>query len=265
MRRLLRGTIEWDRLEQVARELAARYDEPTVRVEFLEADNWLSTPFVVNDEWFVKVITKQNALVQALFTGARNLGALSSGNPEGFFESFDGPVEMAEHELEATERMREIGVNAPEPIEAFEIDGLGILVLEYLPTFRVLDELPAEDVEPYATTLFESLATIHDDGLVHGDLRQENVLIRDGKLYFIDATKVSGEGVEAARAYDLACALGVLTPIIGAAGAVQAALTVYSIEDLLEAEEFLDFVNIRPDHDFDAAAIKGEIDKHATG
>lgn len=66
LRRLARGTVEWDRLEAVARELADRYDREVVRVEFLEADNWLSIPLVVNDEWFVKVVTQQNSVVHAL-------------------------------------------------------------------------------------------------------------------------------------------------------------------------------------------------------
>src|SRR6056297_2417772 len=117
IRRLVRGTIEWPRIEAVIREIAERYDREEVRVEFIDADNWLSTPCVVDDEWFVKITTDQNSLVHALFTSVRNLGAFSSGT-EGFFEHFADPVEMAEHELEATRKMREIGLNVPAPIES---------------------------------------------------------------------------------------------------------------------------------------------------
>jgi serine/threonine protein kinase len=262
VRRFFRGTIEWERLEAVAHEITRRYDQSTARVEFLEADNWLSTPFVVNDEWFVKVISTQNSAVHALLTGARNLGAFSSGT-EGFFEHVGTPLGMARRELEATERMREIGVNAPECIEAFEFDGLGVLVMEYLPAFRTLDALPPDRVRAIAPSLIASLATMHDDGLVHGDLRAENVLVQDGDLYFIDATTVRKRQIEAARAYDLACALAVLTPIVGTSEAVEIAFDHYDRADVLSAREFIDFVNIRPDHDFDAAAVKGEIEKAA--
>jgi len=262
VRRFFRGTIEWDRLETVVHEIARRYDQPTARVEFMEADNWLSTPFVVNDEWFVKVISGQNSAVHALLTGARNLGAFSSGT-EGFFEHVDTPLGMARRELEATERMRELGVNAPECIEAFEVDGLGVLVMEYLPAFRTLDALPADRVRAIAPALVGSLAVMHDDGLVHGDLRAENVLFQDDDLYFIDATTVREGRIEAARAYDLACALAVLAPIIGTSETVGIAFERYDRADVLSAREFIDFVNIRPDHDFDAAAVKGEIEKAA--
>ena len=263
LRRLVRGRIDWPDLETVARTIAERYDRDGVRVGFLAADNWLSTPMVIDDDLFVKVISRQNTIVHALFTTGRNLGAVSSGT-EGFFESFQTPYEMARHELEATERMRELGVNAPEPVEAFDVDGYGVVVLEYLPDFRAFDELDVETETELAVDLFEALRTLHDAGMGHGDLRAENVLIRDGELYFIDATNVSAEGQPAIRSYDLACGLAALEPLIGAREAVAAALAAYPVEDLLEALEFLSFVKIRPDHDFEAAALRSEIEKRAT-
>ncbi len=262
LRQLVRGRVDWTDIERVVRELADRYDRDEMRVRFLDADNWLSTPMVIDDDLFVKVITKQNTLVHTLFTTGRNLGAFSAGT-EGFFERYETPYEMARHELEATRQVRDIGVNAPEPIEALEIGDLGVVVLEYLPEFRTLDELPPEDVEALAPSLFDTLRRIHDAGLAHGDLRAENVLVRDGDLYVIDATSVSDDGREPARSYDLASALAALEPLVGAATVIDAALTSYTATELLAARQFLDFVAIRPDHEFDAAGLKGELEKRA--
>jgi serine/threonine protein kinase len=259
-RRLLRGEVPRDRLEAIAADVASRNGAQSVSVELLEADNWLSTPCVVNDRWFVKVISGQNSLVHALLTTGRNLGALSSRS-EGFFEHFGTPVGMAEHELAATRRMRDLGVNVPEPLEAFDHEGYGVLVFEYLPEFEPLDALDPGTVETLAGDLFASLARMHEAGLVHGDLRAENVLVVDGALYFIDATKVREDAIAEARAYDVACALGALEPLVGAKTAVTAATQRHDDGAVLAADSFLDFVNIRPDHDFDAAAIKGEISK----
>jgi tRNA A-37 threonylcarbamoyl transferase component Bud32 len=263
LRRLVRGRLPWSRLEAVVAHLAERYDCERVHVRFLDADNWLSTPMVLDDELFVKVISRQNSLVHAVLTTGRNLGAFSSGT-EGFFEHFGTPYQMAQHELEATKKMRELGINAPEPIEALEFDDLGIVVMEYLPEFESLEALDRSREKELAPQLFESLRTLHDNGLAHGDLRAENVLILDDELYFIDATGVNPDATEDARAYDLACALGALEPLIGVRAAVESALSAYSIEELLAATEFLDFVNIRPDHDFSAASVKGEIEKRAS-
>jgi serine/threonine protein kinase len=263
VRRLVRGQVSWETLEGVARELEERYDRPAVRVAFIEADNWLSTPMVVDDEWFVKVISDQHSLVHALLTAGRNLGTFTSGG-EGFFDHFSTPYEMAEHELEATIRMREIGVNVPAPVEAFEYDDHGVLVLEYLPDFRTLDDLDPPEAEAVAPTLFENLARMHEAGLAHGDLRAENVLLSGGDLYFIDATNVDPGAIEGARAYDLARALAALEPVVGARAAVEAALSAYTPAELLHAEDFLAFVQLRPDHDFDDGRVKGEIEKAAS-
>lgn len=263
-RQLVRGRVDWPELERVATELAERYDREEVHVRFLDADNWLSTPLVLDDDLFVKVITPQNTLVHTLFTTGRNLGVFSSGT-EGFFERFETPYEMARHELEATERMRELGVNAPEPIEALEIGTLGIVVLEYLPEFRTLDELDQELEAALAPDLFEALRTLHDAGLAHGDLRAENVLILGDELYFIDATSVDDDAKEGAQAYDVASAMAALEPLIGARETVAAAAAWYEPPELLAARRFLDFVAIRPDHEFDAASLKGEIEKRADG
>lgn len=261
-RRLLRGQIDRERLQAVAAEVAERYDLSSAEIEVLDANNWLSTPLVIDEQFFVKVISRQHSLLHALLTAGRNLGAYSSGS-EGFFQHFATPLEMAEHEFVATERMREIDLNVPRPVEAFEHDGLGVLVMEYLPEFETLDQLDPAAVERFAVDLFEYLDAMHDAGFAHGDLRSENVLISGGELYFIDATSVDEANLADARAYDVACALAVLEPQIGAATAVAAARTVVDPGTLLTAREFLDFVKVRPDHDFDVVAVKGEIEKSA--
>jgi len=262
LRELVRGEVPAELLERVVSALAERYGLASPTVRRLDADNWLSTPLVLDETYFVKVITRQNSVVHALFTTGRNIGAVTSG-AEGFFSHFGTPYEMAAHELEATRRTREVGLNAPEPVEALEVDGLGVLVLEYLPEFDTLDELDSETERRLATPLFAALARLHANGLAHGDLRAENVLVRDGELYFIDATNVDEAGRDAARAYDLACALAALEPLIGAGPTVAAASRSYHADALRDAEAFLDFVALRPDHAFDAAALKGEIGDRA--
>ena len=104
---------------------------------------------------------------------------------------------------------------------------------------------------------------MHENNFAHGDLRGENVLVADEEIDFIDVTSVNEERIDEARSYDLACALASLTPLIGARDSVVAAREHYTPEELLAAREFLDFVNMRPDHDFDAVSVKGEIEKIA--
>lgn len=263
IRRLLRGQLPQDETEAVAREAARRQGQEFESVRQLETNNWLSIPCVVNERLFVKIVTEQNAFVHGLLTAGRNIGVLTSRS-EGFFERFETPVKMAEHDLEATERIRELGINAPEPIETFAYEEYGVLVLEYIPDFETLNQLDSEAVEAVVPELFESLSMMHEAGLAHGDLRGENVLIVDGEMYFIDATKVREGSIDDARAYDIACALAALQPLIGARTAVRVASEFYTDEELLESEAYLDFVNLRPDHDFDTLQTKGEIEKQVS-
>lgn len=260
--RLVRGSIGWDVLEDLVVELAIRLGRDEMHVTFLETNNWSSIPFVIDDDLFVKIVTPQNALVHALFTGARNLGALTSGS-QGFFDRFEDPVEMAEHEVIAIRQMRSIGVNAPEPVDAFGHGDFGIVVMEYLPAFRTLNDLQFAKRPHLQNNLFETLARMHEHGVVHGDLRAENVLIYKGELYFIDATLVSEEWIDAGRAYDLACAIAIASPRIGAKETIKLATEHFDREELIEARDFLDFVKLRPDHDFDVVQVRGEIETHA--
>ncbi len=260
IRRLLRGQIPDEDVEAVAREASRRQEQTFESVRQLDTDNWLSIPCVVNEKLFVKIVTDQNALVHGLLTAGRNLGAFTSRS-EGFFERFETPISMAEHDLEATRKIRELGINAPKPIEVFEHDEYGVLVLEYLPEFKTLEQLDQPEIEAVASELFESLSLMHEAGIAHGDLRGENVLIVDGEMYFIDATKVSDGPIEDARAYDIACALAALQPLIGARTTISIASEFYDEEVLLDSEAYLDFVNLRPDHDFDTLQMKGEIEK----
>jgi serine/threonine protein kinase len=262
VRRLLRGTVPEAVLEGVARETCERRGAPFDSVRLLEADNWLSTPAVVNDRWFVKVVSERNTLIQGLFTTSRNLGAFASGT-EAFFQRFDSPVEMAEHELAATREMARLGVNVPEPLEAFEYENYGVVVLEFLHEFAALDALDRATVTQFAPELFESLARMHEAGLAHGDLRGENVLVAEGELYFVDATNVDEAALEDARAYDLACALAALEPLVGASVAIEAAQRHHPPEMLVASERYLDFVTLRPDHSCDTRTLRGEIDKIA--
>lgn len=262
VRRLVRGSLDWELLEAVCMEVARRLDREEVHVTFLETDNWSSIPFVVDDDYFVKIVTPQNALVHALFTGARNLGAITSGS-QGFFDRFDNPYEMAAHEMEAIERIRDLGLNAPEPIECFEYGDFGVIIMEYLPSFSTLGDRDLEANQGLVDELFKSLALMHENDVVHGDLRADNVLVEDGDLYFIDATLVRATWREDGMAYDLASAIAIISPQLGPRRAVQLAMRHYSGEQLLAAREFLDFVKLRPDHDFDLVQLRGELESHA--
>lgn len=79
LRRLVRGRVSQGDGERVVDAVGERYDHEPRHTRYLDADNWLSTPLVVDDRFFVKVISRQHSAVHALLTTGRNLGVYSSG------------------------------------------------------------------------------------------------------------------------------------------------------------------------------------------
>lgn len=214
-----------------------------VELSSIDGENWLSVPLVLNDEYFVKVVTEQNTWTHSLFTTARNLGARVSGNGP-FFETFSSPAEMARHEFESARRMREAGVRAPEPIDVVEGDGEALLLFEYLDGFVTLSDAELDDAT--VREVFGMLRRLHENGLAHGDFSLENVLIVDGEVYFIDSTSVADDGHDDAVAYDLACALGAFSSRLPPADVVDLASEFFGSDDLRHALDFVAVVRLRP-------------------
>ena len=241
-RSILRGDSSVD-LDDIARILRDERGFDEVDLTPVDGENWLSVPLVVNDEFFVKVLTPQNTWTHSLFTTVRNLGVRVSGNGP-FFESFDSPAEMARHEFESTRRMREVGVRAPEPVDVIEGDGEALLLFEYLDGFETLSEVSLD--ETTVREVFRMLRLLHRNRLAHGDLSLENVLVVDGDIYFIDSTSVADNGHDDAVAYDLACALGALSSRIPPSEVVSVASEFFDADDLRHALDFVAVVRLRP-------------------
>ncbi len=241
-RSFVRGDSSVD-LEAVEKALREECGIEEVELSTVDGENWLSVPLVVNDEFFVKVVTSQNKLAHSIFTTVRNLGVRVSGKG-GFFEGYDSPAEMARHEFEAAERMREIGVRSPRPVDVVNVGEEALLLFEYLEGFETLSEV--EPDTEVVREVFGLLRRLHENGLAHGDFSLENVLVVDGEVYFIDSTNVSKEGHEDAVAYDLACALGAFSSRVPPEEVVEAASELFDSSDLRHATDFLMFARLRP-------------------
>lgn len=239
-RRFVRGDVD---KQEVVDGLQEHYGPEELRIEAIDGDNWLSVPLVVNEEYFVKVITPQNALAHSLFTGTRNLGTrVAGGDP--LFRSYDSPGEMAWHEFRSAREMDRAGVPSPTPLEVLPAGRNALLVLEYLPDFEPLSTHNA--TEDVLADMFRNLRRLHDAGLAHGDMSPDNVLLVDGDVHFIDATRIR-EGKETdAVAYDLASALGAAAAVTDEETAVRIASRHYEQREFRHALDFLVVARLRP-------------------
>jgi tRNA A-37 threonylcarbamoyl transferase component Bud32 len=259
-RSFVRGdsSVDLEAVEEALRNACCIDD---VEISTLDGENWLSVPLVVNDEFFVKVLTSQNTLTHSFFTTMRNLGVRVSGKGP-FFETYDSPADMARHEFDAAERMREIGVSTPRPIDVVEADERALILFEYLEGFKTLSEVEID----YETMrdVFGLLRRLHDNGLAHGDFSLENVLVVEDEIYFIDSTSISEDGHDDAVAYDLACALGAFSSRAPPEEVVEAASKFFDADDLRHATDFLVVVRLRPgiEDGFSILEIRRAVEQH---
>ena len=84
-------------------------------------------------------------------------------------------------------RAKSVGVNVP---EVFMFDDKEMkIVMEYIDGAvlkKTLDEYSDSEKEKVCGQIGEQVALIHDSDIVHGDLTTSNMILRNGKVYFID-------------------------------------------------------------------------------
>ncbi|CAB50493.1 Kae1-associated kinase Bud32 [Pyrococcus abyssi] len=84
-------------------------------------------------------------------------------------------------------RAKEFGVNVP---YVFEVDTKNmIIVMEYIEGERLkelLEKLPMEERLKVCREVGRQIGKLHEAGIVHGDLTTSNMILREGKVYFID-------------------------------------------------------------------------------
>jgi Kae1-associated kinase Bud32 len=100
---------------------------------------------------------------------------------------------------------RRCGVPTPMIFEVSEFK----IVMEYVNGEKVkyvLEKVSAEERKELARQIGMLVGKLHKCGIVHGDLTTSNMILRDGKIYFIDF----GLGFFSKRIEDLATDLSVL-------------------------------------------------------
>ncbi len=106
------------------------------------------------------------------------------------------------NEAKLLKEARRAGVLTPKIIE----EGKTTLVLEFIDGKKVRDTLDEGNCESIAEKIGDSIAKLHSFDIIHGDLTTSNMILKDGKLYFIDF----GLGFISRRAEDKAVDLYLL-------------------------------------------------------
>lgn len=95
--------------------------------------------------------------------------------------------ERTVREARILHRAKEFGVNTP---YVYEVDLKDMkIIMEYIEGKRLkelLETIPIEERLRICREIGRQIGKLHEAGIVHGDLTTSNMILRGGKIYFID-------------------------------------------------------------------------------
>lgn len=77
---------------------------------------------------------------------------------------------------------RRAGAAVPQVLEESEFS----IRIEFIGGIKVKDALAKDNCKELAEKIAASVAKLHDKGIIHGDLTTSNMILKDGKIFFID-------------------------------------------------------------------------------
>lgn len=97
-------------------------------------------------------------------------------------KEIDVPLRKSRTKKEAKvlEKLKSFGLNVPKLINTTEYD-IEMENIDGTQLKKLLDKNPE-----YAEMIGKNLTIMHDNNIIHGDLTTSNMILKNGKLYFID-------------------------------------------------------------------------------
>lgn len=231
-------------------------DDP--EIESLDTEgNKLSNVFIIDGDYFLKIVTRRHVEYHRLLTVFWNTSLLYTRS-NNFFKSFDSPYEMVQFEYELTNKMINANVNTPKPINYGNYNDCGVIILEYIPAAIQFGDIEGDLRYEMAHKVYEMVSKLYAQGIPHGDLQQDNILISDGELYIIDSNNIDTRYIES-HYYDIASVILTVSSVIEPEMSVQIAQEYFSKQDIKESSKFIDILTVQFGHDANRTKIKSKI------
>ncbi len=225
----------------------------------LDKRNKLSNVYVINNKYFVKIITRRHVEIHRILTVLWNNSLITIDNRR-FFKSFKNPSEMIQHESEMSKRLQNAGIKTPKVIHFSEYYNCGVIVSEYLENPKQFKEVKDDNTKKFVKQLFMDLKLMHENNIPHGDLQQDNVLISGDELYIIDVNNID-ETNESYKYYDIASAMATSSINMSEEDVISIAKNTFSRKSIIKSKEFLDVITLQLGHDANSRQLKNEIEK----
>lgn len=253
------------RIAQIRHIFRKRYGLSKIRLKLAGGSYWLSIPCIVTGidrktgqqrKFMAKIINNMSALKHRYMTMLRNLGVFAgsiSGDIGLKFDEYVDAREMIEFEQQCLIRMGET-IDTPAVLGLHHLNEDDyVLVIEYIEG-KPLSEVGLGSSE--IDQIFHMLKMMHDNEFIHGDIKLDNFLLSNHRIYVVDCLKIGSTAPVVARSFDLICAICSLAEKAPVSMVIEYARKYFSDTELLNAGKLLDIAVSKVDIDLPGDKIE---------
>ncbi|HMK46054.1 MAG TPA: serine/threonine protein kinase [Methanocella sp.] len=259
LRKISRDQLNSLRKAQIRHIFRREYGMSKIKIRLAGGSYWLSIPCIVEGrknrkhiKYMAKIINDTSELKHRYITMLRNIGGFAGASAIRFDEYADAK-DMACFERSCLSRLREQQINAP------AVAGMHRLNEDdYLLVTEFIDGIPLSKASIGLKEIDEMLSILkrmHDNGIIHGDIKLDNFLSAEGKIFVVDCLKIGHTPLNIALAFDLVCALCSLCIKTPVSNVMEAARRYFTEDELLRAGTMLDTAISKVDIDLPPGKI----------
>ncbi|CAJ35712.1 RIO1 family regulatory kinase/ATPase domain-containing protein [Methanocella arvoryzae] len=239
-----------------------KYGLKKIKIGLAGGSYWMSIPCVVEGvdrrtkqpkKFLAKIINDRSALMHRYMTILRNLGVLAERATLAF-DGHEGAQDMIEFERNSLMLLKNRRVNVPEVFGTHKLNHDDyVLVMQFIEG-RPLSKVELTD--EVIGQVFSTLKAMEDTGVFHGDIKLDNFLYSDGRLYVVDCLKIDRRELWRANDFDLICAICALSQQVPVSRVFEQALKYHPEEELQRAGSLLGVAVNKVDLDLPVETIE---------
>lgn len=244
LRSVSRDKLNTLRKAQIRYVFRCKFGLSRIRVRLAGGSYWLSIPCIIEGrrdgaevKYMAKIVNGMSAIKHRYMTMLRNLGVVSAA-VDMRFDEYEDAKEMASFERYCLTKLKDENVSAPAVIGMFRLNEDDYMLVTEFIEGRPLSEVPVDS--GILDQVFRDIRTMHDHGFVHGDIKLDNFLVSGGTIFVLDCLKVGYSALQAAKSFDIICALCAMCQKVPVYRVLEHARKFFSDEELHRAGKLLD-------------------------
>ncbi len=244
IRDVSKGKLSSLRKAQIRHVFRCQFGLSRIKIRLAGGSYWLSIPCIVEGRkdgktvrYMAKIINGMSATKHRYMTQLRNMGVQACAG-DLMFEEYADAKDMIDFERHCLAVMRDQSIAVPAVIGMYRLNED-----DYMMVIEYIDGKPLSKVdigEEQVDQVFRDIRIMHEHGFVHGDIKLDNFLVSNGKIFVLDCLKVGHTGLESAACFDTICAICSMCQKMPVETVMKIARRHFSAEELQKAAGMLD-------------------------